>query len=399
MRKVLGSLVGAVVLAGVIAVFAWHDGDPDKPEASPSIDQIAPGELASVSHVRSDNPDPKINFRSTPTEGRWREDQNDNLLFSLPGPMRVTVRCIAEDANVDRPDRDSRSWYYVTAVEGPYPGVSGFVFGLLVQEPGRVPACTEAIVAQYPFKPGRVTLAQGDAAAQGGYYYTITLHGLAPNHTYRVGCYDDADPEIPPEQTPPFREFDLRADQNGNASSDRSCRSGEGTRYWVEVGPYSSEFVSWVKSPAKSKPKPPAPTAGSEEPTKAQTPPTQQTKTPPPPSRTIVVQNQVTNGATGLREDSTQAYLSTQTAPKCRLNSCMVPDTWLSTGDSVTTTCWTNGQEMTNGMRYDPIDDANPDLVTSTLWYRARTADGRMGWISEVYIRPEDRGGLGLPSC
>ncbi len=373
---------------------------------------MAPAELASVSHVRSDNPDPEINFRRTPTEGKWREDQNDNLLFSLPGPLKVTVRCIAKDADVDRPDRESRNWYYVTAAEGAYPGVSGFVFGLLVQEPGPAPACTDMILAQYPFKPGRLALTQGEPAAQGGYYYTITLRDFAPNHTYRVGCYDDADPEIHPEWTPPFREFDIRTDQFGNADSNRSCRSGEGGQYWVKVGPYSSDFVSWTAAPTTATPKPPVPSTQSDEPTKAPTPlrskeptkaptpPQQQTQAPPPPpSRTIVVQNQVTNGATGMREDSTQAYLSTSATPKCRLNGCMVPDTWLNTGDSLTATCWTHGQEMTNGMRHDPVDDANPGLVTSTLWYRARTSGGREGLISEVYIRADDRGGLGLPSC
>ncbi|MGC4864735.1 hypothetical protein ACLQ3B_04775 [Micromonospora sp. DT53] len=389
----------------MFAIVAWHGRGSETPKAGLSIDRVAPGELTSVSHVQSDNPDPKINFRRTPTEGRWREDQNDNQLFSLPGPLRVTVRCISKDANVDLSDRDSRSWYYVTAAEGPYPGVSGFVFGLLVQQPGPAPACDDAILAQYPFKPGRLTLTQGEPAAQGGYYYSIALRGFASNHTYRVGCYDDADPEVRPEQTVPFREFDLRTDQNGNAGSDRGCRSGEGSRYWVEVGPYSSDFVSWTAAPAKATPKAPAPPTPNDGLTTSVPPPPQQNQAPPPPppphspSRTIVVQNQVTNGATGMREDSSQAYLSTQTAPKCRLNGCMIPNTWLSTGDSLTAICWTNGQEMTNGMRYDPVDDGNPGLVTSALWYRARAAGGPEGWISEVYIRADDRGGLGLPSC
>ena len=41
----------------------------------------------------------------------------------------------------------------------------------------------------------------------------------------------------------------------------------------------------------------------------------------------------------------------------------------------------------------------NPHRAHSTLWYRARFPDGRAGFLSEVYVDPASRGGLGLPDC
>lgn len=41
----------------------------------------------------------------------------------------------------------------------------------------------------------------------------------------------------------------------------------------------------------------------------------------------------------------------------------------------------------------------DPHRADSDLWYRAAFPDGRSGYLSEVYVNGEDRGGLGLPSC
>ena len=45
------------------------------------------------------------------------------------------------------------------------------------------------------------------------------------------------------------------------------------------------------------------------------------------------------------------------------------------------------------------IDDGNPGLFESTRWYGIQLPDGRFGYISEVWIRDADRGGLDLPHC
>ena len=52
-----------------------------------------------------------------------------------------------------------------------------------------------------------------------------------------------------------------------------------------------------------------------------------------------------------------------------------------------------------NSQDNSSIDDTNPGLYTSTLWYGITWPDGRFGYISEVWIDPADRGGLGLPTC
>ncbi|MFV2109246.1 hypothetical protein [Micromonospora sp. LOL_015] len=37
--------------------------------------------------------------------------------------------------------------------------------------------------------------------------------------------------------------------------------------------------------------------------------------------------------------------------------------------------------------------------MTSDLWYEIVLHDGRTGFLSEVYIAPEYRGGMNLPEC
>ncbi len=44
-------------------------------------------------------------------------------------------------------------------------------------------------------------------------------------------------------------------------------------------------------------------------------------------------------------------------------------------------------------------DDANPERFESTRYYGVRLGDGTFGYVSEVWVRAADRGGLGLPSC
>lgn len=114
--------------------------------------------------------------------------------------------------------------------------------------------------------------------------------------------------------------------------------------------------------------------------------------------RTVIVSNQVTNGATRMRED-TPSYLSTLTRSGCRKAGCMLSGTELGTGDQITATCQIRGNRVTNGEDDSVVDDNNPGLYTSTLWYGIRWPDGRFGYIAEVWLRAADRGGLGLQTC
>jgi murein DD-endopeptidase MepM/ murein hydrolase activator NlpD len=119
---------------------------------------------------------------------------------------------------------------------------------------------------------------------------------------------------------------------------------------------------------------------------------------PPPPERVATIYNQVTNGSTEMREDS-PAYLSTRTANYCRRDGCMVAGTEMNSGARVTLTCWTEGVRTTNGQDGNSIDDSNPNLYESHIWFTARHANGSTGWISEVWIQREHRGTGGLPRC
>lgn len=398
MRKGLVSITAAALAA---AAGLWVYSAPTN---APSADKPGPA-LRYVAQVQSDNADPTINLRLTPTRGRWREAQNDNLLYSLPGPLQATVRCIAPDDNVDLPPSQGGNWYYVTALSGPYPDVSGFVAGFLVKDPEPVPECTGELLEHDPYLPGELALAQGDPAEESGFWYRIRLSGFHPSFKYTVGCFDDFDAWGLNAKPAAFRTFDIQTDVSGAWSGDKSCRSGQGTAHWVEIGPYQSERVEWKAPPSTRSVTPTAgptatppipsmtPTAGPTEP-----PSSSPVSTKVPPNRRIVVQNQVTNGATAMRED-TPAYLSSRAAPFCKRDECAVPGTDMNTGATLTASCWTSGPRMTNGQDGNAVDDQNPGLVVSGLWFFASDEAGRSGYISEVYISRAGRGRAGLPSC
>jgi hypothetical protein len=119
---------------------------------------------------------------------------------------------------------------------------------------------------------------------------------------------------------------------------------------------------------------------------------------PPPTKRQMVVDNRVTNGPTAMREDS-PAYLSTTMRNFCKRDGCALPGTDMGSGAVITAECTVGGNRTTNGQDNSTIDDGNPGLYTSTRWYGIRWGDGRFGYISEVWIRADFRGGLGLRSC
>jgi hypothetical protein len=111
---------------------------------------------------------------------------------------------------------------------------------------------------------------------------------------------------------------------------------------------------------------------------------------------TAVIDNRVTNGPTLMREDDAPACL-TET-PRNFCQDVVVTD--LGSGDEILLLCQTTSERTTNGNDSDVADDQNPGLYTSDpgLWYWARY-EGDEGYISEVWVESDKRGGAGQPRC
>ncbi len=117
------------------------------------------------------------------------------------------------------------------------------------------------------------------------------------------------------------------------------------------------------------------------------------------PRKILTVDNRVTNGPT-MREDPVLLRLTTLPLTRCGSRGCLINGTERVTGGTYdAAVCQTVGERFTNGHDTSPDDDANPDLYESTLYYGVRLADNTFGYVSEVWIRRDDRGGLGLPTC
>jgi hypothetical protein len=118
-----------------------------------------------------------------------------------------------------------------------------------------------------------------------------------------------------------------------------------------------------------------------------------------PLRRVLVVDNRVTNGM-GMREDSTPARLTTKPWTFCTSRGCNIYGTERSSGGTYdAAVCQTTGERTTNGNDHDPSDDANPERFESSRYYGVSLSNGVFGYVSEVWIRAADRGGLGLPPC
>ena len=124
------------------------------------------------------------------------------------------------------------------------------------------------------------------------------------------------------------------------------------------------------------------------------------TPTPPPPvTKVITVDNRVTNGMS-MREDPTPARLTTQPWTFCTSRGCNIYGTERTTGQTYDkAVCQAWGERTTNGNDQSPVDDANPALFESSRYYGVRLGDGTFGYVSEVWIAAQDRGGLWLPLC
>ncbi|MFI2666834.1 helix-turn-helix domain-containing protein [Micromonospora carbonacea] len=125
-------------------------------------------------------------------------------------------------------------------------------------------------------------------------------------------------------------------------------------------------------------------------------PPAQATSATP---KALLVQNKVAIGPSDLVEDRTPAYLSAEPAARCAARGCKLDDTEMWSGTLVPVTCWVTGTEVTNRDTTSAGIAQNPNGVTSRLWYRVVWPDGRAGFLAEIYVAPEYRGGLALPAC
>lgn len=119
-----------------------------------------------------------------------------------------------------------------------------------------------------------------------------------------------------------------------------------------------------------------------------------------PAVRTVVVQNRVAIGDGALVEDRTPSYLSARPVARCaNIPGCKIAGTDVSSGFTVAAVCQLTGEVITNADVTSTNIGQNPNAAVSALWLGARAPDGRIGYISEVYLAPAYRGGLGLPAC
>lgn len=108
----------------------------------------------------------------------------------------------------------------------------------------------------------------------------------------------------------------------------------------------------------------------------------------------VTIFNKVVLDENNMREDS-PSYLSKRTVNMCKKLGCAVTNTGYGTGDKVRALCKTTGEANTN--RFG--DTPNKDNYDSTLWYLIVGPDGPVGYLSDVWINPTQRGGLKLPEC
>ncbi|MFC5138687.1 hypothetical protein ACFPK1_10630 [Actinomycetospora rhizophila] len=120
----------------------------------------------------------------------------------------------------------------------------------------------------------------------------------------------------------------------------------------------------------------------------------------PPAVRTVVVQNRVAIGDGALVEDRSPSYLSARPVARCaNIPGCKIPGTDVASGFTFLAVCQLTGEVITNADITSTNIGQNPNAAVSEVWLGVRAPDGRIGYISEVYLAPAYRGGLGLPAC
>jgi hypothetical protein len=115
---------------------------------------------------------------------------------------------------------------------------------------------------------------------------------------------------------------------------------------------------------------------------------------------TLRIVNEVTNGATNMREDDQPLWLSSHPDNACAADDrCSIPAPDLVTGTHVTADCDAIASEpMTNGMVDDPVDDDNPGLRSSRRWFGIRYRDKRY-FVNEVFVEIIGGDVASLRSC
>ena len=126
---------------------------------------------------------------------------------------------------------------------------------------------------------------------------------------------------------------------------------------------------------------------------------TQPDITTPVPSAVIMVQNKVALGSDQWVEDDSPAYLSSKRIPSCAKNDCKLPGTEMASGVLLVAICHADGIMMYNYNLDAPESKTNPNRAESALWYQVVLPDGRVGFLSEVYVAASDRGGKRLAIC
>lgn len=112
------------------------------------------------------------------------------------------------------------------------------------------------------------------------------------------------------------------------------------------------------------------------------------------------VDNRTTSGREA-REDPARLPLTTRPVPGCGRRGCVVDGTptWESKQWIDRAVCRQRGERMTNGNDASKADDDNPLLDDTNLYYGVMLEDGTAGYVAEIWIARDQRGGLGLPPC
>ena len=403
----IGTVVAVIAIAVVVASVLLL-----KTEASPSADETPrPARAeAATSYVMADGSANRTALRTCdhapPPE---QAEPGCFVLDRLTDSTKVTMRCwrdTAPPAGDEYRDHSPR-WFYVTVGDSEtHAGWNGWVYAPLVKDQTTVPLCNSDILGAYPLpavKELKFDVVLGNCTTSGG-ELTAVSSGFTPGGTFTVHVGVDPSGWTVGEST-------------GTVAADGSlpwrfaCGNGEAAAvpYEIYVTDVESErsIGDIVDVPLKASEQPQAPPVDVPEPpaddgdndggenSSGPQPP----QDSPPKERVISVFNQVTNGPTQMREDDQPAYLSTVTENMCRTRGCQLGGTEVGTGARLMAVCQTSGAHTTNGNNHDPADDNNPQRYESTLWYKVRWSDGRVGFISEVWIAAGDRGGRGLPAC
>lgn len=119
-----------------------------------------------------------------------------------------------------------------------------------------------------------------------------------------------------------------------------------------------------------------------------------------PPGVVLRVDNRVTSGR-HVREDPNRLPITTRPVPNCGSRGCVAQGTptWESKQQIDRAVCQQRGEQITNGDNGSREDDENPLLDHTTLYYGVMLKDGTTGYVAEVWIAREQRGGFGLPQC